>query len=430
MLKTIVKQSPKLAGFVLALELALFQPQMQHLTCILDSLIVCDTRKTLCNLYRQWVDDLDPKAAADFFRESPWLVVDLSTPRQRFIVRYLLELVEKFPKFLPLIVSVDDSLGKKHKATRHLQGVDFQHNHTESTRQKAVYTNGFVYVETHIQLGPFGFLFDIQLYAREKTIRRLNRERDDSQDPVHYRSKYRIARAMLTEVAALLPKDIPVIVAFDSWYASAKLINFCRRQKWQVICALKSNRLLNNQRVDHHDQTLRHKHYTRVEWRVAGNPKPRLYYVRSICGQVTDVSGDVCVFISRRHPGAKRPKYFLCTDLTWSAQKALSYYQKRWAVEVDNWYLKEALGLSDFRLQQFESIEKWFAVVVTAINFLQYCQAQDYVQSSTERSLSDFIRRHRLEHAQEVVRAIATQVLQRGDIEATLARFIIPDAVT
>lgn len=68
--------------------------------------------------------------------------------------------------------------------------------------------------------------------------------------------------------------------------------------------------------------------------------------------------------------------------------------------------------------------------MVTAINFLQYCQAQGYLQSSTERSLSDFIRRHRLEHAQEVVRAIATQVLQRGDIEATLARFLIPDAVT
>jgi hypothetical protein len=47
---------------------------------------------------------------------------------------------------------------------------------------------------------------------------------------------------MLTELAGLLPKEYQVYVMFDSWYASAKLINFCRRQGWQVICAIKSNR--------------------------------------------------------------------------------------------------------------------------------------------------------------------------------------------
>ncbi|MGQ9600021.1 MAG: hypothetical protein ACUVWZ_11470 [Anaerolineae bacterium] len=70
--------------------------------------------------------------------------------------------------------------------------------------------------------------------------------------------------------------------------------------------------------------------------------------------------------ISKRRPGDKYPKYFVCTDLTLTVQQVLQYYQRRWPVEVNNLYLKEALGLSDFRLQSFEATDKWFAVAVLA----------------------------------------------------------------
>jgi len=36
-----------------------------------------------------------------------------------------------------------------------------------------------------------------------------------------------------------------------------------------------------------------------------------------------------------------KEQYFLCTDLTLSAQNILSIYQKRWPIEVDNFYVKQ-----------------------------------------------------------------------------------------
>jgi len=87
-----------------------------------------------------------------------------------------------------------------------------------------------VYVEVHVQIGPIGFLFDTRLYQRERKVRRLNRDRDAGQR-LHYRSKYNLARSMLEELAELLAKGHRVYVLFDSWYASAKLIKFCRRQQ-------------------------------------------------------------------------------------------------------------------------------------------------------------------------------------------------------
>jgi len=162
-------------------------------------------------------------------------------------------------------------------------------------------------------------------------------------------------------------------VLFDSWYASKKLIKFCRKQKWHVICAIKSNRRINKVGMSQHNQTLRHRPYERITLEaVDEHRKAPRYYTRFIKGYLEDFAEPVHAIISKTRPGDKFPKYFVCTDLSLSVQQALRYYQKRWSVEVDNLYLKNALGLGDFRLQSFEAIEKWFAVVVLAINYLQY----------------------------------------------------------
>ncbi len=53
-------------------------------------------------------------------------------------------------------------------------------------------------------------------------------------------------------------------------------------------------------------------------------------------------------------------------------------------MEVDNTYLKNALGLGDFRLQSFEATQKWFAVVMLAINYLQYRMALAYSKNPSK----------------------------------------------
>lgn len=386
----------------------------------------------MSDLYRLWIGKLDPKTAANFFRESPWKVAAVSKPCKRFMVKKFLELAQRLGIELVILIGVDDSLGKKGKATRHLQAVDFHHNHTESTGKKQVYTNGYVYVVVHVQIGPIGFLFDTRLYQREKKVRRLNRDRDAGQR-LHYRSKYNLARAMLEELAELLPKGHRVYVLFDSWYASAKLIKFCRRQQpalslpkgWHVICAVKTNRRIDQKRIDHYNQALKHQPYQRVTLEALDpHRKTPTYLVRTIHGHLQDIAEPVQAFISKKRPGDKRPKYFVCTDTTLSAQQALRYYQKRWPVEVDNFYLKDVLGLGDFRLQSFEATEKWFAVVVLAINYLQFQAAQAYLSAHTRLPLADFIRQHRLEHLQVLLRTVIGEARQSQDVDAILAKYL------
>jgi len=386
-------------------------------------MLVCNGKKTLSNLCRQVKGEPDPKAAADFFRESPWAPDDIGQGRkQALLIKFL-----KFAKKLGVAeidAGVDDSLGKKHKTTRHLEAVSYHHDHNEGSKKKPKYANGFVYVALHIQIGPIGFTFDTKLYLRADVVRKLNRHRAP-EERLHFRSKYALARAMLTELAQMLPPGYKVTVLFDSWYASAKLIKFCRRQGWHVICAIKTNRRIDKMRVDRHDQALRNKRYQEVALHALNPLRPApVYYIRTITGHLEDVPHRVGVIISRKHKGDNRPRFFAFTELTLSAQQALRTYQRRWPVEVDNLYLKIGLGLGDFRLRSFEAIDKWFAVSLVSLNFLQFQQAQCLLDTGKLLPLADFVRQHRWTHLENVIRRIAEDALLTGDVEEVLKRHL------
>lgn len=424
MLSLIVQHSEALTNFVFALQLALYQPQLRHLLQIVDAMIVCNQRKTLSNLARALHLTPDPKSLADFFRESPWTVDQISQPRKRFMLRTLLVLAAKAGFPLQILASLDDSLGEKGKATKHLEAVDYHHNHTESTRKRPSWCNGYRYVELHLQIGPFGFLFDTRLYLREKKVRQLNRQRSKDKR-LSYRSKYRLAREMLQELEELLPAGSQVVVLFDAWYASARLINFCLRRNWQVVCALKSNRKLEKQRIDRYPQTLSHQPYQRITLEAVGDRRPPTYYVRTVRGHLEQVRQEVYVILSKKRPGDPRPKYFLCTDTALSAEAALKLYQKRWPVEVDNLNLKAVLGLGDFRLQSFEAIQKWFAVVTLAINYLQYTAMLAYRPKQPLPSLTECKRQHQQAHVDMLLCRLVTEIKKKPQqVEAILQAYL------
>lgn len=425
MLPLILHHSEALTSFIFALHLALYQPQIRHLLEILDALLLSNQRKTLSGLARLLHRPVDPKALADFFRESPWTVDLIGQPRKKFMLLKLLELAQAFGIPLKILASLDDSLGKKGKATRRLEAVDYHHNHLESSRKRQAWSNGYVYVELHVQIGPFGFLFDTRLYLREKKVRHLNRQRP-KEKRLPYRSKYNLARELLLELGTLLPEGSRGYVLFDSWYASARLINLCLRQGWHVICALKSNRKLDKQRIDRHDQTLKHKPYQKVTLEAAGDRRPPTYFVRTLRGHLEEVRREVCVIISRKRPGDPRPKFFLCTDLSLSAEEALKLYQKRWPVEVDNLNLKEVLGLGDFRLQSFEATQKWFEVVNLAINYLQYTAMLAYRPKPPLPSLAECKRLHQQAHLQSWLRTLVTEIKKQPQCVEDILQAFLP----
>jgi len=422
LLKRIIHQSTFLVTFVELLRLNLTKPQRKHLLRTADAIIVCEGRKTLANLYRQWVEAPDVSAVADFFRVSPWSAEEMTGALATFTMTDMLQRARTEGAAPIIYVSFDDSATRKDKNTRHLEAVDWIFDHSASGKGQTIYCQGAVHVTCRVQIGRYSYTFAWRLYLREKTVRRLNRSRSKERR-LPFKSKYRLAQEMLAELRPYLPPEYTVYVLFDRWYASGKLIKFIRRCGWHVICALKSNRKLSDTRVDEWDRQLRHKRYTRARVPAAEGTS-RTYLVRTVQGRLSDVPFDVCVLISRRHNRDKNPKYFLCTDLTLSPQTALTWYGNRWPLEVDYWYLKQPLGLGDFRMQAYEAIVKWYAVLHLVLTFLQWRLYKAWAQGQSLRSLADVIRQHRIEHAQDTLVSACQEAIRMGSIEPVLERFI------
>jgi hypothetical protein len=212
-------------------------------------------------------------------------------------------------------------------------------------------------------------------------------------------------------------------VLFDSWYTSAKLVTWIRRQGWQVIAGLKSNRKLSGRKLTDWHKDLKGRRYCRVQLRLA-NGRGRTYWVRALTGRLAGVPGDVRVLLSQTGPGARAPKYFLCTDTSLSAQEILSRYQHRWSQEVDYWHVKLQLGLGDFRLQSYEAIEKWYAVVYLVLAML-YWQGYEYRDKHRHTtSLSEVLSRMRQEHHRAVLRAACEEVAAGASVDEVVRRYL------
>ena len=338
MLTHILHNSPQLACFLDDLHINFSKPQRQHILNMADALLTCEDEKTLVALQRQFIEAPDASNRADFLRISPWRAAGV---RAALRVNPLAWVIAQaaglgWPKVLYL--NLDDSLGEKDKDTRHLEPVAWFHDHAESTPKRPVFKNAFCYLACTLRVGTLTATVDVRLYLREKTVRRLNRQRQPTQR-LPFRSKNTLARQMLEALCALLPKGWTIYVQFDSWYASEGLLKYVHRQGWHVTCGLKHNCKLNGQRLDQLDHLLRHKRYTPVPV-TARDGHPTTYYVRETIGRLEHVPFDVRVFFSRRHPGEKFPAYFMSTALTRSAHQALQGYQARWSCEVVNFYLK------------------------------------------------------------------------------------------
>lgn len=419
MLTRILHPPEQLCTFVHSLGLRLSQPQLRHLIRLADALLVWEGPKTLTALQRQFVQAPDPSNWADFLRISPWSASEVRAAARARQVAWLIAEAERAGAPRVIYINLDDSLGEKDKDTRHIEPVSWFFDHTDNT-----YKNGFCYILCTMRVGNQVATVDVRLYLREKTVRRLNRYRPPERR-LHFRSKYRIARQILAELAPLLPKGWKVYVQFDSWYASRRLIRFIRRQGWHGTFGLKSNRKLDGQTLTAHAQALRHRWYARVRVTTTDGDE-QTYYVRRLEGRLAGLSDPVRVYVSKRHPREKFPAYIGCTDCTCTAKEALQGYAWRWSCETVNFYLKTQAGLADFRVQSYEAVERYIVVVFLAWAYVEWRFARE--RSAQVQTYGDILRRHQEEHAEDWLRGVVEMAIETREVEAVLRHFLRREA--
>jgi hypothetical protein len=304
--------------------------------------------------------------------------------------------------------------------------VAWHHDHNAHAKKQASYKNGSVYVLCRLQLGFIEFTVNWRVYLREQTVKQLNKGRAKA-ERLTFRSKYRLAQAMLAELQPYLPSDWSVYVLFDSWYASEDLLRYIHRQGWQASGGLKSNRTLNGKQLKYWFAEQRPTPAQRLTVPAADGARTT-YWVYVLTGRLKHLPFDVCVLISRRHPGDQSPAYFFTTDLRLSPTRVLEKYGRRWGCEVDNFDLKVLLGLADYQMQKLAGILRWHATVFLTLAHLQWRRVRLLARQPTGpvQSVPDVIALHQQEHLTGFVKAVAEAALQAGSVRSVLKRFLKP----
>ncbi len=420
MLKSIAAVAPELSQVVDELNLRLSKPQQQHVKQIADGLITIEGDKNLSNIYRHFVGDPCPKSAADTFREAPWVADDIRIPLQKHLVKSAFQLAETRGAAKRVFLSIDDSFTEKDRHSKRLENVAWHFDHARSRPKEPAHSKGTVYVMLRLIVGDISMTLDVQQYLREETVIRLNRKRRRG-NKLRFRTKLVIARQMLKAVKSRIPKGYQIYVLFDSWYASAEFIRWCRKRKWHVICRLKSNRNLDKVSVKLHNKRLKHKHYKAVRLYAADDEKGTVYRVRSLTGKLNNLDQLVRVLISKRHSGDTHPRYFGSTDTSLSLEDTLTFFGNRWSCEVANWYIAERLGWADCRLWRFESTDKYLMVLWLALAYLELRHAR----SEHFDNLAAVIQQHRRDHAWHFLQTVCQLAMQSTDLSEVLEHFTI-----
>ena len=128
------------------------------------------------------------------------------------------------------------------------------------------------------------------------------------------KSKYDLALELLSYARNIL-RIKPKYVAFDSWYASKKILKRLQKYGWTFYTQIKKNRKFNGIQVQR-----RHKN---PYWMEAGT-----------------IDGDFKILLVRNGK-----KYFATNNLTASKQALLSAYRTRWKIETMFRILYDQLGL-------------------------------------------------------------------------------------
>jgi hypothetical protein len=223
-----------------------------------------------------------------------------------------------------------------------------------------------------------------------------------------HRTTAEAAADLIRELA--LPEATKVIVLGDTAYDAEAVRDACRDRGYKWIFPSNPERVLAGPKGKRPKvrsllkdwskwsrQTIRlapgqstYAVYRRLSpHRIGPKAKPRTYYVHQERRQVHSV-GEVRLVFSTMNKNLKTAtaddvKILMTNDQRLSVRDVVELYSLRWQIELFFKELKSTLGFHQYQFQQFEPVEGWVELALTAFMYLEWYR----VQQVSRRDVSD-----------------------------------------
>jgi len=199
---------------------------------------------------------------------------------------------------------------------------------------KKAYCQGHLYVTATLYFRGYTIPFGIRLYVKKGDCRSLE---------VPFKKLTELAVEMIEELEGL--QGLKVKVLFDCFYLCKTVVRACKRMKFKFVSVLKSNRKLLRNGRRHSAGKYGKNLFRRKPKKKSKNGKYQ--YIRAGNFEARGL-GTISVIYSQRKKGNKALT-IVTDDLKCSAENILSFYEKRWSIEVFFKQAKSNLGLGQYQ---------------------------------------------------------------------------------
>lgn len=373
----------------------LSKPQQYHLVKFVLALIVSNVRRTFTNQARLFGYDRDASCVTRFLTEAPWEALRLHKNNQAQLTKMIARQSAKEP----IRLLIDDTA--THKYGTKMESLSRHYNDG-----KILW--GHCKVTLFLCCGNLKVPYDSRLYITKRTA---------EEEWLPFYSKLELACEMLAGFIA--PKGRPVMVMFDSFYTSKKLLKYIHHErKWEFLARIECDRKVGwrGRPWVVADLAAQRPVHTWVPLGLESHDYVgRKFTVGLWCG----IPGSL---ITACDPDeSEKVHYYITNRRDLSAASVVRLYQRRWYIETYHRDVKQLLGLAHYQLRSRLGLLRYWLLVDVAycVLRLQTCWAAEKQTDDTAvPTLGQLRKQVQLEAERDKTRAVIKVWKETKDLEA------------
>lgn len=375
-----------IVNFILALQLQISKPQMNHVLTFIHGIILTDGRINVAQIRRSTNENRDLSCMTRFLNDSPWCPNRVTRRRLQFVINQIKRTRSKAGDSRSIVFFIiDDTQCKKDRTTKRMEGLDNHFSHSEG---KTIWSH--CVVTAHVVSENNSFAWDFRSYFRESYCQ---------EEGILFKSKNDLAIELINTCPVDDNEQVYVLV--DSWYTSKKLIETCYKKGFHLIGGLRMNRKIYPAGVGIKISDFASTYLKSTDLHPV-TVDGHTYKIYTYEGNLSDTEyAKVLLSWENVFDSSKTPFCLLCTDSSLNVVTILSYYNVRWNIETGYRYFKELLGFDEYQLLSRKGIERFWCIEFLTYNYLEY-QRQEW-QKELPLTIGDVVRRIRKDHLGQMV---------------------------
>ena len=350
MLTTILNQNETIINYISELNLPYSSAIKNHMVNIVSGIIVTEGSKTISSVHNKITCNRDRSTGSRFLSSYSW---NHEYVTQERIFHAISEISNTCEDSDVGFLIIDDTLTKKNTSTKKIEGLDFHNSHADGNKPKWSHC----LVTSHYKINDYSIPLDFGQYHRKESSKKLSKK---------FLDKNELAMELINEFTPVTKNNYLIV---DSWYTSAKILLHGLITGCYTIGRIKSNRVIYPAGIK--TNVKKFSSYIRTNETSLVTASNNKYYVYRYEGKVNDIENVVVLISWTKNDLSDNPAFIISREVSLDNKTIISYYEKRWDIEVSYRYHKIALSFDEFQIQSLKSIHRYWSMIFLTYTFLE-----------------------------------------------------------